>query len=304
LAIETLTMDILRTPDHRFASVPDFDWPITWIDDLPGYQGLRTAVLDTGPGKVSGTFLCLHGEPTWSFLYRRMITVFAAAGYRVVAPDLIGFGRSDKPVEEAVYTFDFHRAHLIALLERLELTEVTLVCQDWGGILGWTLPMVFHDRFNGLVVMNTLLGTGDQSLPKGFIDWRSYVAKNPDLDCAKLLARAAPHLNAAEAAAYEAPFPDARHKAGVRRFPQLVPDHPDAPGAAISRQARDWWKNAWTGRTLMAVGQSDPVLGEAVMANLRQSIRNCPPPMLLSNAGHFTQEWGEPIADAVVSQWK
>jgi pimeloyl-ACP methyl ester carboxylesterase len=111
-------------------------------------------------------------------------------------------------------------------------------------------------------------------------------------------------LNAAEAAAYEAPFPDARHKAGVRRFPQLVPDHPDAPGAAISRQARDWWKNAWTGRTLMAVGQSDPVLGEAVMANLRQSIRNCPPPMLLSNAGHFTQEWGEPIADAVVSQWK
>ena len=265
-------MDILRTPAERFESVPDFNWPITYIDDLPGYQGLRTAVLDTGPGKAASTFLCLHGEPTWSFLYRKMIAVFVAAGHRVVAPDLIGFGRSDKPLDDAVYTFDFHRGHLIALLERLDLNELTLVCQDWGGILGLTLPMVFPDRFDGLVVMNTMLGTGDQPLSKGFI-------------------------------AYDAPFPDVRFKAGVRRFPQLVPDHRDAPGAATSRLARDWWQNAWTGRTLMAVGLADPVLGEAVMANLRQSIRNCPAPMLIADAGHFTQEWGGPIAEEVIRRW-
>ena len=233
-------MDILRTPAERFESVPDFNWPITYIDDLPGYQGLRTAVLDTGPGKAAGTFLCLHGEPTWSFLYRKMIAVFVAAGHRVVAPDLIGFGRSDKPLDDAVYTFDFHRGHLIALLERLDLNELTLVCQDWGGILGLTLPMVFPDRFDGLVVMNTMLGTGDQPLSKGFIDWRAYVARNPDLDCARLLARSTPFLNAAEAAAYDAPFPDVRFKAATRaRSSRRARRRDFAPGARLVAKRLD-----------------------------------------------------------------
>ena len=221
----------------------------------------------------------------------------------MIAPDLIGFGRSDKPVDEAVYTFDFHRRHLLALLERLNLEHITLVCQDWGGLLGLTLPMQMPERFEGLVVMNTTLGTGDVPLTPGFLAWRDYVAKNPDMDCARLLARTVPILTEQEAAAYEAPFPDTRFKAGVRRFPQLVPDRPDAPGAAVSRQARDWWRTAWSGRTLMAIGQTDPVLGESVMAQLRASIRNCPEPMLLPQAGHFTQEWGAPIAHEVVRRW-
>jgi haloalkane dehalogenase len=293
-------MDILRTPDERFATVPGLPWPVTWIDDLPGYQGLRTAVLDTGPGAGGRTFLCLHGEPTWSFLYRRMIAVFAGAGHRVIAPDLLGFGRSDKPADDAVYTFDFHRNHLLALIERLAPGPVTLVCQDWGGLLGLTLPMEMPERFEGLVVMNTMLATGDLPLSRGFLDWRAYVASQPGLDCGRLMRRAVPFLDDAEAAAYEAPFPDARFKAGVRRFPQLVPDAPDAPGAATSRRARDWWRTAWRGRTLMAVGQTDPVLGEPVMAQLRDWIRDCPPPLLLPQAGHFTPEWGGPIAQEVL----
>jgi len=296
-------MEQLRTPDERFANIPDFPWQPAYVDDLPGYEGLRTAFIDTGPGRLPGTFLCLHGQPTWSFLYRRMIPVFTAAGYRVIAPDLIGFGRSDKPVDEAVYTFDFHRRHLLALIERLNLAHITLVCQDWGGLLGLTLPMQMPERFDGLVVMNTMLGTGDTPLSPGFLAWRDYVAKHPDMDCARLLARAVPILSAQEAAAYEAPFPDTRFKAGVRRFPQLVPDRHDAPGAAVSRQARDWWQTAWSGRTLMAIGQTDPVLGEPVMAQLRASIRNCPEPMLLPQAGHFTQEWGAPIAHEVARRW-
>jgi pimeloyl-ACP methyl ester carboxylesterase len=293
---EAPDMDTLRTPDDCFRAIPDFDWPLRTFEDLPGFEGLRTVCVDTGPGPGGRTFLCLHGEPTWSFLYRRMIPVFAAAGHRVIAPDLPGFGRSDKPVDDAVYTFDFHRRHLLALLERLALREVTLVCQDWGGLLGLTLPMEMPERFDGLVVMNTMLATGDAPLSPGFVQWRDYVARTPALDCGKLLARAVPHLTPAEAAAYEAPFPDPRHKAGVRRFPQLVPDAPDAPGAEISRRARDWWRNDWRGRTLMAVGQADPVLGEPVMMQLRSWIRGCPPPMLLPDAGHFTPEWGAPIA--------
>jgi pimeloyl-ACP methyl ester carboxylesterase len=289
-------MDILRTPDARFAAVPDFDVPVRTFDDLPGYEGLRTVVVDTGPGPGDRTFLCLHGEPTWSFLYRRMLPVFVEAGHRVVAPDLIGFGRSDKPADDALYTFDFHRGHLLALLERLALRRVTLVCQDWGGLLGLTLPMEMPEAFDGLLVMNTTLGTGDEPLSPGFVAWRAHVASNPALDCGRLLARACPMLSPAESAAYEAPFPDARHKAGVRRFPQLLPDRPDAPGAGVSRRARDWWRTAWRGRALMAVGLADPVLGEPVMARLRESIRDCPPPLRLPQAGHFVPEWGETVA--------
>jgi haloalkane dehalogenase len=296
-------MEILRTPEERFAAIPDFAWPVRYLDDLPGYEGLRTALVDTGAGDGAETFLCLHGEPTWSYLYRRMIPIWVAAGHRVIAPDLLGFGRSDKPVDDAVYTFDFHRGHLLALIGRLAPSNVTLVCQDWGGLLGLTLPMDLPGRFTGLVVMNTMLATGDLPLSPGFVAWRDHVAKHPALDCGRLLRRAVPMLTDEQAAAYEAPFPDARYKAGVRRFPALVPDAPDTPGAAVSRRARDWWRDQWRGRTLMAIGQTDPVLGEPVMAQLREWIHGCPPPMLLPQAGHFTQEWGEPIAREVLRRW-
>jgi haloalkane dehalogenase len=296
-------MEILRTPAGRFDDVPGFDRPTLHLDDLPGYQGLRIACVDTGPGESGELFLCLHGEPTWSFLYRKMIDVFVAAGHRAVAPDLAGFGRSDKPIDDATYTFDFHRQLLLALIERQDLRNITLVCQDWGGLLGLTLPMQMPERFSGLIVMNTTLGTGDMPLTRGFTDWRDYVARNPDLDCAKLLKRSTPILSDAEAAAYEAPFPDVRYKAGVRRFPQLVPDTIDAPGASISRQARDWWRNAWQGRTLMAIGMKDPVLGPPVMASLQADIRGCPPPMLLADAGHFAPEWGAPVAHEALARW-
>lgn len=293
-------MEFLRTPDARFADVPGFDWPTVALDDLPGYEGLRMVAVDTGSPDAPRTFLCLHGEPTWSYLYRKMVPVFAAAGHRVVAPDLIGFGRSDKPVDDAVYTFDFHRGHLLALVERLDLRRVTLVCQDWGGLLGLTLPMEMPERFDGLVVMNTMLGTGDVPLSQGFVAWRAYMGRSPDLECGRLLARAVPGLSAAEAAAYDAPFPDARFKAGVRRFPQLVPDSFDAPGAAVSRRARDWWQTAWRGRSLMAIGMQDPVLGNDVMTALRAWIRGCPEPVRIAQAGHFVQEWGEPVARAAL----
>ena len=288
----------MRTPDERFANLPGFPWAPRYLD----WQGLRVHYLDEGEGPR--TLLCLHGEPTWSYLYRKMIPPFLAAGYRVIAPDFIGFGRSDKPVEEKIYDFEFHRDMLLFFLEKLNLTKVAIAVQDWGGLLGLTLPMEMPERFERLLVMNTALGTGDVPLSEGFIAWRAYVAKTPNLDCAKLLSRSCPHLSPAEAAAYEAPYPDDASKAGVRRFPGLVPDRPDAPGAAISRRARDWWSGSWKGEAFMAIGAKDPVLGPPVMQALRKIIRNCPEPYIHAEGGHFLQEWGGDIAAEALKRWK
>lgn len=291
---------ILRTPDKCFTNLPQFPFAPRYVDDLPGYEQVRVHYVDEGPRAAGDVFLCLHGEPTWSYLYRKMIPVFVAAGHRAVAPDFIGFGRSDKPEDESVYTFTFHREMLLRFIERLDLRNITLVCQDWGGLLGLTLPMAFAtgtgQRFKRLLVMNTALATGDVPLGQGFIEWRAWVAQNPDMDVAKLMGRACPQLSREECAAYAAPFPDARYKAGVRRFPQIVPDRPDADGAALSRGAREWLRTEWNGQSFMAVGMRDPVLGPPTMTHLRKQIRNCPPPLELPEAGHFVQEWGDEVA--------
>jgi haloalkane dehalogenase len=296
-------MRILRTPAERFAGLPAFAFAPHYLEDLAGYRGLRVHHLDEGPRKAARVFLCLHGEPTWSYLYRRMIPVFVDAGHRVVAPDFLGFGRSDKPADDAVYTFEFHRRLVLECIERLDLKGITLVVQDWGGLLGLTLPMEVPERFDRLLVMNTTLATGEAPLGEGFLAWRAYANKNPDLACGTLLRRTCPHLTEAEAAAYDAPFPDARFKGGVRRFPNLVPDAPQAPGAAISRQARDWLRSAWRGETFMAIGTKDPVLGPPLMDQLRTAIRGCPEPYLHPQAGHFVPEWGEEIARAALAHF-
>jgi len=286
----------MRTPDARFADLPGFPFQPHYLE----WRGLRAHYVDEGAGNK--VFLCLHGEPTWCYLYRKMIPPFAASGARVVAPDFIGFGRSDKPENEARYTFEFHRSFLLGLVEMLDLRNISLVVQDWGGLLGLTLPMEMPERFERLLVMNTALGTGDVPLSEGFLAWRAYVAKNPDLACGKLLARTCPQLSAAEAAAYDAPFPDSRYKAGARRFPQLVPEKENDEGAEVSRKAREWLMKSWQGESRMAVGAKDPVLGMPVMKLLRTWIRNCPEPLIIENGGHFLQEWGHEVTPWFLSK--
>lgn len=294
--------DVLRTPDARFAALPGYDFTPHYIATLPGLEGLRVHFLDEGPPDASDTVLCLHGQPTWSYLYRKMLPVFVAAGQRVIAPDFLGFGRSDKPTDDAFYTFTRHRQMLLGFVRALKLRNVTLVVQDWGGLLGLTLPMAMPDVFKRLIVMNTALGTGDLPLGKGFTDWRAFSNSKPDMDVAGLMQRSVgDSLSAQEAQAYGAPFPEVHYKAGVRRFPNLVPDNPDADGAAISREARAWWSSQWNGATFMAVGMRDPVLGPPAMKYLRSQIRNCPAPMELAEAGHFVQEHGAPIARAALA---
>lgn len=291
--------EVLRTPDARFAALPDWPYAARFIEDLPGYVGLRWAYVDEGPADAPQTFLCLHGEPSWAYLYRRMIPAFLESGAHVVAPDFFGFGQSDKPVDDAIYTPDFHRDALVAFVERLNLTNITLVVQDWGGLIGLTLPVAFPERIARLLIMNTAFGVGVAPGP-GFLAWRDYAKNTPNMPVGALFRRGNPHMTDAEQAAYDAPFPDARYKAGVRRFPQLVPVSAEDPFAILSRQAQAWWRDRFEGESFMAVGMADPVLGPDVMAAVRASIRGCPPPMEIEGAGHFVQEWGEPIARAAL----
>jgi tRNA(adenine34) deaminase len=295
--------DALRTPEAAFDALPGYPWVPNYLGDLPSLAGLRLHYLDEGPRDAPITWLCLHGNPAWSYLFRHMIPVFLAAGHRVVAPDLIGFGKSDKPKKDSFHTFSWHRQVLLEFAERLDLQRVALVVQDWGGLLGLTLPMAAPERYTHLLVMNTTLATGDAPLSPGFLAWREMCAKKPDFDVARLFARGNPQMSAAECSAYDAPFPDAGHRAALRAFPALVPEHSDDDGAAISREARAFWQSSWSGQTLMAIGQKDPVLGEPVMRALAAQIRGCPEPLVLPEAGHFVQEHGEPIAHAAVARF-
>lgn len=306
-----MPINALRTPEHRFANLPDWPYEPRYLDDMAGYEGLRLHYVDEGP-KTAPVFLCLHGEPSWAYLYRKMAPVFLAAGARFVAPDLFGFGRSDKPVDDEVYTYHFHRNALLAFVERLDLQDVCIVCQDWGGLLGLTLPLASPARYTRLLVMNTGLPAGENAGP-GFAAWRAFCKANPDLDVGGLMKRATPILSDAEAAAYSAPFPDQSYKAGVRRFPELVMlkgDSQDAltpiarEGVETSLKARKFWSEQWYGETFMAIGCQDPVLGPEAMARLRATIKDCPEPMEIQEAGHFVQEWGGPIAKAALNHFK
>ena len=294
-------MDALRTPEDRFAELPDFAYTPRYIDRLPGFAGLRMAYIDAGAADADRTFLCLHGEPTWGYLYRKMMPGFIASGARVVVPDMFGFGRSDKPTKVEDYSFHFHRDSLLALVEHLDLRNITLVVQDWGGLLGLTFPVDsrFRPRLARLLVLNTAIAVG---LPPsdGFVAWRAYNAAHPDLAVGKLIARGTPMLSTAEVAAYDAPFPDVRYKSGVRAFPDLVMTDASMPGVVESQAAITFWSTQWDGPTFMAVGAADPVLGTGPMAMLRRVIRGCPDPMVLADGGHFIQEWGAPVATAAL----
>ena len=290
----------LRTPEERFLNLPNWPFEPNYVDDLPGYEGLQVHYVDEGPRDAEHTYLCLHGQPTWSFLYRKMIPVFVESGARVVAPDWLGFGRSDKPISDDVYTFHFHRNMMLAFIERLDLTNITLVVQDWGGLLGLTIPHEMPERFKRLLIMNTVLATG-KSPSQAFLDWRAYVEANPDMKVGPLMKRATPILCESEVAAYDAPFPDMTHKAGMRRFPPMVMVEPDMEGVQTSKRAMKFWQEEWTGQSFMAIGAQDPVLGPPVMEKMRQLIAGCPEPMVVEDAGHFVQEWGKEVAEAAVA---
>ncbi len=302
-----LREDALRPRDEWFEDLPDYPWPPNYVSQLPSLNGLRLHYLDVNARSEEPhqlTYLCLHGNPVWSYLYRKMIPILESQGHRVVAPDLIGFGKSDKLKKASQHAFAFHRQVLLDFIAHLDLQRVVLVVQDWGGLLGLTLPMASPERYVGLLVMNTLLATGQSPLSPGFLSWRSWCKDHPDFDVGKLLARGNAHLSPHECDAYNRPFRDRGHRAALHAFPTMVPEHAACDGADISSQAESFWRHDWRGQSLMAIGAQDPVLGESVMRDLHARIRNCPEPMVLAQAGHFVPEHGQFIAEAAVQHFK
>ena len=292
----------LRTQEKYFKNLPNWPYTPKYLTDLDHYHNLRIHYVDEGPQNAKDVFLCLHGQPTWSYIYRKMIPIFLKSGARVVAPDWLGFGRSDKPLLDKTYTFHFHRNMALSFLRRLDLKNVNLVVQDWGGLLGLTLPIAAPQRFKRILVMNTTLALG-RSLGKGFKEWREYSNANPDLNIASLMKRTTPILSNEEAQAYAAPFPDITYKAGVRRFPQIVMTDQSMEGVNISKRSLKYLKDRWNGESFMAIGMQDPVLGPKVMEILRTNIKGCPNPMQIVDGGHFVQEWGEKIAQTALAHW-
>ncbi len=288
--------DIYRTPEDRFATLPDFPYQAHYVADLPGYAGMRLHYVDEGDAHASRVFLCLHGEPTWSYLYRKMIPIFVGSGARVIAPDFFGFGRSDKPTEDTTYTYDFHRNSLLRLIERLDLKNITIVCQDWGGLLGLTLPLDIADRVGGVLAMNTILVTGEFPLPDTFTNWKQWTADHPDMDPGAAMLFLDDTLPQGILDAYRAPFPNERSKAGPRSFPTLVPINPKMGGAATQKRAIAWFQNEWRGDALVACGLHDKIATLPVVQMLASWIKDCPPVLEVPQAGHFCQEQGEGVA--------
>src|SRR2546425_5119715 len=221
-------MPVVHSIPERFVDLPDFPYPPRFVE----LNGLKIHYVDEGKGE---TILCLHGEPSWAFLYRKMIPRFVGAGKRVAAPDFVGFGRSDKFTEIEDYSFKLHFQTIESFIERLDLREITLVCQDWGGLIGLTVAAQHSERFSRLVIMNTGLPTGEEKMPDGFMAWRAFALRTPDLIASIVVRKACAtgkDLSPQILAAYDAPFPDLQHKAGMNAFPRLVPISTDMAGAA------------------------------------------------------------------------
>lgn len=289
-------MQTLRTPDERFANLPDFPYEPHYVE-LSG--GLRMHYVDEGQGDP---ILCLHGEPSWSYLYRKMIPTLSKQG-RVIAADLIGFGRSDKPVGKDAYTYALHHDALAAFIEKLDLRRVTLVCQDWGGLLGLPIAIEMPDRFARLVIMNTGLPVSGKPLTPGFMAWRAFAEKSQDMDIGRVIDGATvSKLTPEVMAAYNAPFPDLSYKGGALKFPLLVPISEDAEALPHMRKAADSLKQ-WTKPALILFSDKDPVTagGDKYFRALIPSAKN-EPEITIEDAGHFLQEdKGEEIAAQIAA---
>ena len=290
-------MDVLRTPDERFANLPGFSFAPHYVD----IQGLRMHYVDEGP-RDADPVLLLHGEPSWCYLYRKMIPVITGAGHRAVAPDFIGFGRSDKLARREDYSYQFHVDTLAAFVDRLDLRKITLFGQDWGGLVGLRLAAEHPERFARIVAGNTGLPTGDQQMPEAFLRWQQFSQTSPVFDIGRVVqGGTVTTLSDDVVAAYDAPVPDDSYKAGARVFPALVPTAPDDPAAPANRKAWEVLRR-WEKPFLTAFSDSDPVTrGGHLVLQAQVPGAKGQPHATIEGAGHFLQEdKGEELAAVIV----
>lgn len=291
-------MASLRTPEERFAALPGFPFEPRYLE----VDGLRIHYVDEGP-REAPVVLMLHGEPTWSYLYRKMIPVFAGAGFRAVAPDLVGFGRSDKPARKSDYSYQRHVDWMASWLEALDLRRITLVGQDWGSLIGLRLATEHDSRFDRIVMANGALPTGDEHLPGVFRVWRAFSQYSPWFPIGRIVqAGCRQPVSVETRAAYEAPFPARRYKAGARAFPALVPSTPADPASAANRAA---WERLerWEKPFLCLYATGDPIM-RGMYGVFRKRVPGAAgqPHEMLRGAGHFIQEdRGEDLAGRIVN---
>ncbi|TGL75805.1 haloalkane dehalogenase [Leptospira yasudae] len=289
-------MQILRTPDSAFENLPGYDFKPNYVE----VQDLRMHYVEEGNSKGE-IVLLLHGEPSWSYLYRKMIPPLAAAGYRVIAPDLIGFGKSDKPDDPNFFTYQSHMDWLKEFVEKLDLKKITLFCQDWGGLLGLRLAAENQDRFSRIVAANTFLPTGDIPPKEDFLKWRHFSQNVKRLAIGTIVKNGCTsELTKEIVAAYDAPYPDETYKAAARKFPALVPIAPDDPASAANRNAWEILKT-WKKPFLTAFSDSDPITkgGDIFFRRLIPGAKG-QKHVTIANGGHFLQEdKGEELAEVV-----
>lgn len=279
-------MRILRTDEARFANLPDYPFTPNYLQVEPG---LRMHFVDEGPADAAPVIM-LHGEPSWSYLYRHMIPAVSEAGHRVLAPDLIGFGKSDKPADVSDYSYDNHMTWLTRWVDDLNLQNITLVCQNWGSLLGLRLAAEHHRRFSRIIVGNGMLPTGDRPAPAVFRAWKAFASHSPWFPIARIIQLGTERaLNADEMAAYEAPFPSAEFKAGARAFPALVPVSPQDPASAANREA---WRTLekWRKPFITCFSNGDPITRGGDRHMQRRIPGALGQPHITLRGGHFLQE--------------
>ena len=290
-----MRVDAVRTPEESLRGLPDFPFESSYVD----IDGLRLAHLDEGEGPPVVFF---HGAPTWSFLWRKVIPPVRDAGYRCIAPDFAGFGRSDKPTDIAWYTYDRHVKLMARLLEELDVRDATAVVHDWGGLIGLRLAVEHPARFSRLVIMDTGPATGRQQMSDAWLQFRDFVSRTEDLPVGFLVRGGCKNDPGDEViAAYDAPFPDPASKAGARAFPLIVPTEPDAPGAVEGRRVADALRTDER-PTLLLWADSDPVMPFSMAERLAERL-NFPAPRPIENAGHFLQEDAGEEIGRIIADW-
>jgi haloalkane dehalogenase len=288
-------IDAVRTPEETLQGLPDFPFSPHFRE----LEGLRLAHLDEGDGPP---VIFLHGEPTWSFLWRKVIPAVAEAGFRCIAPDLVGFGRSDKPTDIAFYSYDRHVELAGTLLEDLDLRGATVVVHDWGGPIGLRLAVEQAERIDRIVILDTGLFTGHQKMSDAWVAFHDFVERTEDLPVGMLVRGACKSDPGDQViAAYDAPYPDAASKAGARAFPLLIPQSPDAPGAPAGQRVLEALREDRR-PTLMLWADSDPVLPLSTGERFAEAIGQ-PPPHTVADASHFLQEDQGPLIGSLIADW-
>jgi len=293
--------DILRTPADRFNNLPDYNFLENYLEVE---KGLRLHYVDEGD-ENNAVVLLLHGEPSWSYLYRKMIPILSENGFRVIAPDLIGFGKSDKFRTQSSYSYQKHLQWMTTFINQLQLNKIILFCQDWGGLIGLRIAMELPNQFIGIIASNTTLPVGNPPMPESFIKWREFSQKSPDFDIGKVLDMGTvQELSTEVIAAYNAPFPSEEYKAAARIFPMLVPAEEDDPQSLKNKVA--WQKlSQWKKPFLTVFGDADPIMKGAEKAFIKLVPGAKDQNHQILPAGHFIQEeQGEALAEIIVEFYK